>query len=42
MQLEQRVSVATEEQMVNYFDDLSLRGEVSAMQRLGRELGEAR
>ncbi len=42
MQMERRVSTATEQQMVDYFDDLLLRGEVSAMQRLSRELGNVR
>lgn len=41
-EMEKRVDAATEEQMVRYFDDLLLLGEVEAMKRLGCEVGRPR
>ena len=38
-EMERRVDAATEERMVQYFDDLLLVGEIEAMRRLGRDLG---
>jgi hypothetical protein len=38
-EMERRVDAATEERMVNYYDDLLLLGEIEAMRRLGRDLG---
>ncbi len=41
-EMDQRVELATEARMVQYFDELLLLGEIEAMKRLGRDVGKPR